>query len=88
MKIEKLSADKIQRETWDVEWKNEKWSCFAYRKYSRDTPRKQKWALSASAFSNELNAFDGRLLKETPLPVDVIAEVRRKAAEAPIVSTW
>lgn len=90
MNIERMSADGLTRETWGFFYGAVNsggplcWLCGEYKKETRKNKRAKTWTVVS--YMNSWHTWrDALKLDEAPIDDALIAEVRRRAAEAPVV---
>lgn len=92
MIIEQISRDGCTMDTWQFQWEHQKdehvWICSDYRRHGRASKR-HAWRLKATTNRTDHDGNDfasraGKVVVMPPIPDDVIAEVRKRAAEAPV----
>jgi hypothetical protein len=94
MIVERMSHDGLTSERWifDFQWtpKNEfAWFCREYVRKERKAKRAKTW--NVVAYFGDYPAYSGvekTRLTEAPLDAALVAEVRRIAAEAPVLSRY
>ena len=83
--VEHLSEDKLSREVWEatfmVEWSKGDIRIQYWATQSRPT-RRHGWRASESWYSQPSRTTRVSTVKTPPVPEDVVAEFRAKAAEA------
>jgi hypothetical protein len=85
MNIYRIDLDKLTRHHWHFQWRNSYWEIGSYTRMTRADPLSRRWVEVAAYHPARVNFTNIEKLVRIPsIPNDVIIELRKRAAKAPV----
>lgn len=85
MNIYRIDPDKLTRHRWHFQWLNSYWAFSSYTRMIRADPTNRRWVEVNTYHPDRINFTNiEKLDNPPPIPLDVVAELRKRAAKAPV----